>query len=68
MSTLNRYAVPTPPETDGESVTLCDECHEAHPQATVLEWLESQPFYAECEGVNGAECPNEAQDEATNEA
>ena len=64
-ATLNRYALPVPEGADGESVHLCNDCLDLHPQSEELEHLESsRPSLGdECEGPgNDQECPN-AEDE-----
>lgn len=63
-ATLNRYALPVPPDADGESVHLCDLCVDDHPQATELEHLErSNRNLDECEGPDGEGCPHVEDDD-----
>lgn len=61
MATLTRYALPTPPDQDGESIYLCPDCLEKHPQVDELEFLQSANHPDdECEGDD---CPNQPDDE-----
>lgn len=57
---IARYAIPTPPDKDGESVTLCDDCYAEHPQHDELEWLEDK---REIEDCAGDDCPNQEEDD-----
>ena len=63
MATLNRYAIPTPPDADGESVTLCELCVDDHADAEHLEHLESVPSWHGCDGATDDGCPYEEEEE-----
>jgi hypothetical protein len=62
--TLQRYSIPTAPEADGESVTLCDDCRDVWPDHLIEEWLESQASWNGCDGLpDGEDCPHLEDDE-----